>query len=505
MDPRNFLSKASSAAAKISSVASATNSSLSKVASANAKLSKLASVTGSVSQGLQKLVQSSNNIRNGTLKLPMPKSDLVGGLNMVLNATGISIPGLSSLPSSLGGVVKNFKSLAQGVFGEVADGVFTTSRAKQVAPEFLRMKQMIEGPQGLKTSQSSSSSSSDPSPYANDLIPRAPKFKFLFILQFVPMAGYSGFSTGEFNPLDAAFVVSKASRPTVKFEQEDVNFYGYRTKALKKMSFGEASFTLLDDNTNSTLNLYDAYTKSMSPIMNRTDSSAHIDLLELDGANFTELTGNGQAFGGTSTNLYAATTGTLANDHKTIFSEIRIYHIFDYGKSMSVTRYHNPQITQFDLDDLDMASSEACTLQVKFTYDTVHTTPDIGISDSSLISQITSLQRGARYVLMGGNFNPGSSPIPTYGDFSIGGGSLTLNRALDLDNFGGQINNTMLNNELGIDNPLSALAGFAGSLSGLSKQISGVSNVARQLSSFVDNPMQAVGSAISGSLKDMLW
>lgn len=94
------------------------------------------------------------------------------------------------------------------------------------------------------------------SPYALDLIARAPKHKFMFVVSFIFNPEYANLRDVA---NEMAFVVKKSSRPNIKFQTEDVNYYNFRSKFVTKTEFEEMNMTFHDDMTNNALDFYNAY------------------------------------------------------------------------------------------------------------------------------------------------------------------------------------------------------------------------------------------------------
>ena len=90
------------------------------------------------------------------------------------------------------------------------------------------------------------------------------------------------------------------------------------------------------------------------------------------------------------------------NFKKTIFNSIKLYHIFDFGQKVNRYEFYAPKITELTLDDLDMATSDVTELQIQFTYDSLHFTPDIDLAstDSVSIEDITNLRHPIKPVFL---------------------------------------------------------------------------------------------------------
>ena len=215
------------------------------------------------------------------------------------------------------------------------------------------------------------SSACEASPYAIDLIARAPKYKFLFMVQFITAAGYSELDE---TMRGMAFVVKKSTRPKVTYQTENVNYYNYRTKLITKTEFDEMTMSFHDDTLNNTMNFYASYLKAMTPIANLSPEQAPTQSsFEQQGMSFVGNMLQGSEGLAVPTNKYAASLGPLNNDNKQgIFKETILYHVFNSGTMVNVYHFINPRITQLVPDDVDMmVGNEGTELSINFSYDTM--------------------------------------------------------------------------------------------------------------------------------------
>lgn len=394
---------------------------------------------GKIGTGLRNLASISNSIRVGTGALPSSiGSSLDAGANWVLETTGIAPPVVEALRGFNPGVANQAYGQAKNVFQGVKQGTFKTKDIPAVLQDFQNLERLGRGifTPGAGDAQTKLGAQCEASAYALDLISRHPKYKFLFVVQFIPERGY-GTLGQDGGPLDMAFTVKSSSRPNIKFHTEDVNYYNFRTKVITKTEFDDMTMTFHDDTLNNAVHFYHAYTRAISPITGITAAGAQSDILEQRGMDFVGNTlKEGEIVGSIGANTYAASSGPLYNDVKQVFSEIRIYHLFDNGNKMNVWRFFNPRITSLALDDLDMSiGNEGTQLQIQFNYDSVFLDPDVSLKDVNVYN-IGETQRGAVYPLRyNGNATPGNSPInagldaayidmANSGSPSVGGGLL---------------------------------------------------------------------------------
>jgi hypothetical protein len=296
------------------------------------------------------------------------------------------------------------------------------------------------------------------SPYAVDLIERAPKYKFLFVVEFIYNPTYQNLMR------DHAFVVKQCDRPNVSFVYEDINLYNYRTKSIKHAEYQPINMRFYDDDKNTAMSFYEHYLKVMSPIANIPLTETVIDSLGTRGQDFVNGINNNtvenrvinpafpsgdfsnSAF--VNTHKYASSIGPLMNNTKDILKAVNLYHIYDSGKRMNVYTFVNPKITELQLDELDMSiGSEGNEVSLTMAYDYVHlqTAHDFrhqsagGTGEYNMTDLTNGEQNGAFYPLRhvgGDDTSTGdhqSSPIASGNVINdiLGGVSETVNSITD--------------------------------------------------------------------------
>lgn len=346
---------------------------------------------GSIGTGLRTLASISNSIRTGCGSIPSSIGDsLDKGASWVLEHIGIAPTFIETLQSLHPEVANQAWSQAQVIFDNIQSGYFKTTDIPFYLQDFQNLERLAKGVFTPGNDRLNSLSSfCEASPYAVDMIARAPKYKFLFMVQFVTASGYS-----ELDEVmrGMAFVVKKSSRPKISYKTEEVNFYNYRTKLITRAEFDEITMSFHDDILNNTTTFYTSYLRAMSPITNISpDSIPTHSSLEQQGMNFSNKLLQNQQDIPFKVNQYAATIGPLNNGNKqSIFKEIKLYHVFDSGNQVTTYHFINPRITQLIPDDVDMsAGSEGNELSLTFSYDNiyVHTQP---------MSELDSTFRGAQ-------------------------------------------------------------------------------------------------------------
>lgn len=381
---------------------------------------------GSIGRGLRNLASISNSIRTGCGALPTAiGSSIDAGANWVLEQTGIAASTVEALRGFHPEIANQAYGQAKAVFDQIQQGNFKSTDVPSVLQDFQNLERLARNifVPGRGDAQTSLGGVCEASPYAVDLLARAPKYKFLFIVEFIPNPAYAALVVGGVPVLEMAFTVKKSSRPNIKFQTEDVNYYNYRTSTITKTAFEEMNMSFHDDIRNAATQFYNAYLKAVSPIANLDPAGGH--------TNSTALEGRGMEFNDNldipfgivdeiSSHRYAASSGTLAGGEKTVFSRINLYHVFDYGNKMTVYNFINPRITSLAPDDLDMSASEGSELSITFNYDSVYVDPEIDLSTSDKYGNIRDKQPNAIYQMqyhgaastMGPN-NKGIDPFGT--------------------------------------------------------------------------------------------
>lgn len=368
---------------------------------------------GKIGSGLRTLASVSNSIRTGSGSLPTSiGSSLDSGANWVLETTGIAPTVVNALQDFHPGIANQAYGQAKSIFQQVQGGTFKPTDIPGYMSDLQNLERLgnnIFTP-GSRDAQNNLTTRCTASPYAVDLIARAPKYKFLFVVQFVAEDGYSALGGNDFGPLDMAFAVKKSTRPNVRFQMEDVNYYNFRTKVITKTEFEEMQMSFHDDNLNLATEFYRAYLRAMSPITGLTTNEA--DLFEERGMDFVNHTlVDKEIIGAIPANTYSASSGPLAKDKKHVFREIILYHLFDFGKRMNVYRFIHPRITQLSLDELDMSiGNEGNELSLTFNYDSVYVDANVDIANNGGRYNLAQTQRGAVYPLRNSD---GSQPKPT--------------------------------------------------------------------------------------------
>lgn len=397
MDPRNFTVKpcpaaySQKSAADIGSAVSLRRdfgNALGKIGD----LEVLNSVgAGSIGTGLRTLASASNSIRTGCGSLPSIIGDSVDqGANWVLSSIGIAPTVIETLNKLNPAIANQAWGQAKQVYENIQKGHFKVTDIPYYLQDFQNLERLARN---IYTAGDDRLNSLSPmceaSPYAIDLIARAPKYKFLFVVQFTLASGYENLQD---TMAGMAFVIKKSTRPKITYQSEDVNYYNFRSKLITKMEFDEMSMSFHDDILNNATKFYTAYTRAMSPITNLAPSrSTTGNAFEQLGLSFGNILNSKDPGTGVPTSNYAASIGPLAKENKqSIFKEISLYHVFDNGNQVTTYHFLNPRITQLIPDDVDMSvGNEGNELTITFNYDGLYV-------DTVPMKQLDSTFRGAQ-------------------------------------------------------------------------------------------------------------
>jgi hypothetical protein len=350
-------------------------------------LNDLGSLGTDVGRGLRTLAHVSNSIRTGEGNVSSAAKN--ADAPYVLNATGIGGGEATQAASFNPGVVNRAYQQAQNISDRVRHGKYTLEDIPNTFQDIQNLSQLIKGIfTPSKSDQPKATSMCGASPYATDLISFAPKFKFLFVVQFEFTAPYV-----ESDKLQASFVIKTSTRPNINFEYDEVNMYNFWTKIPKRTVYEPMSMTFYDDNKNQVMQLYDRYLKAMSPIANMPFEQKMEDVR----GGYDNI---GMSF---DADTYSASYGPTADpDTMNIFKRITLFHVYDWGKLMNVYKFFNPKILQMELDELTMVDNgDGNEMTFQFAYDGMHIETGYDITDTAKydIETLSNAQGAAKYPL----------------------------------------------------------------------------------------------------------
>jgi len=364
---------------------------------------------GNVTAGLRDLAKTSNSIRIGnTSSAIIPNSN-----GYVLNAMAINPNEAEKAGQFNPGVLNRATAQADSVLADVKAGKFKLSDIPFVATDFQNLTQLMGG---IFTDSSGQSSTRGielcgASPYAIDLVKYAPKYKFLFIIEITLDPIYSALKESADK---LAFIVKTSTRPNVNIEHEEVNMYNFWTRVPKRTVYEPMTMNFYDDNEGIGHLFYTSYLRSISPIsrlggMDR-GGELNTDFYEANSMNFNSRLSEG-----------AASISALEGNVPTIIKEIRLFHIYSYGKFMNVYHFYNPKLMAMNLDGLDVAETGGGNeIELQFGYDSLHITPAFSVQQEP--DRVTDLTGGAQSVYpIRPNFldTQEETPLGTFGSDEI--------------------------------------------------------------------------------------
>lgn len=348
---------------------------------------------GAIGEGLRVLAGISDTVRNGCGSLPTSIGGVAGeildeasavmsnGVNWVLESLGLDVTMIEMVEAFDPRVANEAYGQAKQIYEMIRNGELEITDIPYILQDFQNLERLarkIYTPSSARGDRPALAERCEASPYAVDLISRHGKYQFLFVVEFVFNAPYT-----ELGTLTFPFVVKKSSRPGMKYQMEDVNYYNYMTKAITRAEFDDITLTFHDDQQNETMRFFNAYMRSTSPITNIATANELGEAEEI-GMDFGR---RGQGIGaspGTTGQIesspYAATTGPLNDGHKTVLSQINIYHVYGNGNFMNTMVFHKPRILQMSMNDLDMSASELGEITCVFNYDSIYIETDVPVT-----------------------------------------------------------------------------------------------------------------------------
>jgi len=335
-----------------------------------------------IAQGLRTISGVSNSIRDGE----GGPSGLLGignflggsldaGAGWVLDNVGIASSAIESVSKFNPGVANRAFDQAKNVFDKTRNGDFNLSDIPSALQDLQNLDILANNIFTPSAESEKKTATCYASPYAESLAYEfAPKSPFLFIVELVFNADQISHPD---DPKTTAHLIKTSTRPNVRFEYEEVNMYNFRTKVVKRSEFEPMIMTFHDDQKDSVLfTFYQEYLNRMAPITNLDPS--------VQSATYEE---SGMRFG----NQSSASIGVLSNNKKTILSEIKLYHITNYGKTIDVYHFANPKIEEMQLSDLDMATSEPTQVQIQFVYDGLYIEPNQSLDSPKInVTELTN-------------------------------------------------------------------------------------------------------------------
>lgn len=394
-------------------------------------LNEVGGVAGDIRKGLEVVARVSDSVRSGKSVVPGQAGDEIfnstlagfastaldsveNGANVVLDAVGIPRNTLDAINNIDAGVANRALGSAKQIFDQAKQGNFSLDdipSAFQNLQNLEILARSIFTPTKLESSEINELNRGlcRPSPFAVDLIKRAPKNKFSYIVEIKFAPAYAEWNTAVTPGI--AFVTKRSTRPQVDFQYDEVNMYNYWTQVIKRVQFNPVSMTFYEDNTGMATNFYAQYMRAISPITNKNFKALKAGVegaYESDSMNFTNKDDD-QDLINYNLPAYSASVGALRNDDagnptKGLLERISLYHIGQYGDN--ITSYHmfNPRITSLQPDELTMQDSgEGSEFTFEFTYDSLFVDPNQHTEDfnaETSIEDLTGLRGEAVYPLI---------------------------------------------------------------------------------------------------------
>lgn len=181
-----------------------------------------------------------------------------------------------------------------------------------------------------------------------------PKNKFLFKVKFdffeeVRQAAASmGVDINDL-PSNLTVIVKSIDLPKITFEYEDINYYNFRSKCLKKIFYEDLNMEFYDDVSNHAISFIDVYMKLLKPITRTVPTTA------------ANLENFGFAFNKNYIGADSSYRGVLPGNRRDIISKMTIEQFYlNTGEGPPIDAikvnsfvFTNPKIMKFDVSDQD--------------------------------------------------------------------------------------------------------------------------------------------------------
>lgn len=280
------------------------------------------------------------------------------------------------LPEQLGSVVKSFNpQVANGAIGaakQIAEKVKQRNFKFEDIPEVIQDMGNFEAMLGgifTPETPNKRSIKCEAIDYAMDFAKDyGMKYKFLFVVEFVPNDSFYSAINGGINP--AAFV-KDFTMPQIAIEHEEVNMYNLRTKIPKFINFQNANMTFYDDGRNHVMSMITNYLKTMSPAF-RLDNPL---TLETYSQGYGDISNSSSLRVLDDSSVYSGLT-TTNDSTKNILKEIRVYHVFMSGHYFNMYSFLNPRFSNITIEQLSMEENAVSMVSTEFNYDTMYIEPN---------------------------------------------------------------------------------------------------------------------------------
>ena len=392
---------------------------------------------GGVRLGLEQLAVISDTVRVGGVT-----TETIGDIYPELTEDGQGLMRSMGLDTKVQGTIAQFDpgavngavGAAKGLIARARQGNFRVEDIATAAGEFKNIALIankIFKPATDATSKGFQRFQCRPSPYAMDLVHKAPKQNFQFIVEIELHPAYKQqFLLGTQNVTEKAeartkylketksdtalrtgvsennsglagqlaFLVKTSGRPAPSYEYEDLNYYNYRTKGIRKTTYQPVNMTFLDDQLNMAAAFYAFYSSAMSPIVNMgidPKDAVSKKNYEQSGMNFEDFHRKQEISNGSPNSYpaYASSIGALrptkgheSNNTKSIIQRISIFQFGKNANSLTAYNMFNPRILSFAPSEVTMSDSgdgQSLGMEIDYDYFTIHPEIDIGTDDMS--------------------------------------------------------------------------------------------------------------------------
>lgn len=199
--------------------------------------------------------------------------------------------------------------------------------------------------------------------YAAAYNPAPPKMKNLFKIAMFINPPYSDAAPSYFYKYAMA-----VDLPSIDYQWEEVNMYGYHTKVFTGAKMHPINITFMDDGNNDMMDFWSLYRHAYIPITRAINDSTGLDpsVYPLFSTNIPDDGYN------KPDSWYSSNISLLAENCTNLISHIMISHAY-WADNWYSNQYVlvNPRFENFNLDKLEHDSSDFCRLNATVSYDTV--------------------------------------------------------------------------------------------------------------------------------------
>lgn len=235
----------------------------------------------------------------------------------------------------------------------------------------------------------------NPAKFISDLY--FPKYTSWFCVEFVFNEHIYHPSKPDNKPPLFAFLCLRTTRPSVKFEIEEVMKYGYKSYVQKRSEYDSLDLTFIDDDQHNSHTNFETLLRVLIPSMNLETTINNDSFSNINPASVSDLMifspdkptpqSTKEAF------LYKRASSMnelFANDQGHTLKYINVYQIFRWGKKAIKTTYSDPVISSCKWSELDVESSTSATIDASFRFSTMgFETLDITESIATLLNDVS--------------------------------------------------------------------------------------------------------------------